>query len=200
MGRLIRVKVNWTGFVGSPGYTNFHFEPVPESDPISQATVDSAVTKVSTFLTAIRPYLPLVVTTGIDPAVAEIDEQNGEIQTYWNATPPAATAGAMTGNYTAGAGFCVNWATGGVRKGRRVRGRTFIVPIGSTSMDTDGTFNASHLTAWRTAANALHVDSNGVRLVVWAKTPGAIIPDGGAYDVVTASINDKVAFLTSRRS
>jgi hypothetical protein len=199
MGRILRVKVNWTGFVGSPGYTNFHFEPVPESDPVTQATVDAAVAKVQAFITSVKGNLPPVVSTGIDAAVAEIDEVTGDIQTFWNAVVTAPAPGTMAGVYAAGTGCCISWSTGGVRNGRRVRGRTFIVPLSGGAFATDGTIDTGSLASIRTAATTLTTDSNGVRLVIWAKTPGAIIPDGGAYDVIGATVNDKAAFLSSRR-
>jgi hypothetical protein len=199
MGRIIRIKINWTGFIGSPGYTNLYFEPVPEGDPITQAVVDAAHLKVQTWMIAVKAFLPTNTTITVDSQVAELDEQTGNIEAFWTIAAPTLQIGTAAGAYTAGTGVCVSWSTAGVRKGRRVRGRTFIVPLGGGTYDTDGTIQAGSLTTLRSAANALHVDSNGVRLVVYARTPGAIIPDGGAYDVTGATINDKVAFLSSRR-
>lgn len=200
MGRIIRVKVNWTGFVGSPGYTNLHFEPTVESDPITQTLVDAAVAKVQTWLTAMKVYLPPAVVTGIDPQVVELDEQTGAIEAFWSVVPSAASPGTNTNlNFTSGAGMCITWGTGGVRKGRRVRGRTFVVPISHGSMESDGSLVNGHVTSWQGFANTLAGDSNGIRLVIYARTPGAIIPDGGAYDVTSVSIKDRPAFLTSRR-
>jgi hypothetical protein len=193
------MRVNWTGFIGSPGYTNLFFEPVPESDPITQATVDAARAKVEAFIIAAKNYLPTVATLTVDGQAAEIDEQTGEIQTFWNVTPLTTQTGVMAGSYVAGTGACVSWSTGGVRKGRRVRGRTFLVPLAAGAFEADGTLAPAALTALRAAATTLATDSNGVRLVVYARTPKAIIPDGGAYDVVTAAVNDKAAVLTSRR-
>jgi hypothetical protein len=199
MGRILRIKINWTGFIGSPGYTNLYFEPIPEGDPITQATVDAAHLKVQTWMIAVKPFLPTNVQITVDSQVAELDESTGEIQTFWTIAAPTLQTGTMAGSYTAGAGLCITWSTGGVRKGRRVRGRTFLAPLGGANYEADGTLNNANLGALRGAATTLAADSNGVRLVIYARTPGAIIPDGGAYDVTAASINDKVAFLTSRR-
>lgn len=200
MGRIIRVKVNWTGFVGSPGYTNLIFEPTVESDPITQTLVDAAVTKVQTWVSSLRLDLPPAVVTGIDPQVAELDEQTGEIVGFWNATVSAAAPGtSATTTFTSGSGFCISWSTQGVRKGRRVRGRTFVVPIAGNMYEADGSLNNARLTAWKTNADVLAGDANGIRLVIYARTPGAIIPDGGAYDVISSTIKDRPAFLTSRR-
>lgn len=199
MGHIIRVKVNWSGFVGAPGYTNLYFEPVPESDTITQPTVDAAVGKVQTFLGTWRQWLPTVVTTGVDSTVEELDEVTGALIGFWSATVAAPAGGSGSTAFASPAGACISWGTQGVRNGRRVRGRTFMVPLASSAYDTDGTIHGTHLPVMRTAANTLHVDSNGARLVVWARPNGSIIPDGGAYDVITANITDKVAMLTSRR-
>jgi hypothetical protein len=172
MARIIRVKINWTGGPGGAGYTNLHFEPTAGGD-ITQAVVDNAVTKTNTWIAAFRNGMPNTVTTGVDSNVIELDENYGTIHAFWTATPPAAAAGASVTAYAAGSGACVNWSTDGVSDGRRVRGRTFI-------------------------------DNSGVaRLVVWKRPTivlGEPLPDGGAYDVTSYSINDKVAQLRSRRS
>lgn len=200
MARIIKVRINWTGLQGGNGYTNLHFEPVPESDVITQAAVDAAVAKVETFRTAIRPYLPPAVQLGVDAQVTELDEQTGNIEGFWTAAVSAPAAGtSVAGSHSAVSGLCISWGTQGVRKNRRVKGRTFIVPLGASGLDVNGTIDNTALTAFRNAANALHVDSNGVRLVIYARTPGALIPDGGAYDVISATIQDKAAVLTSRR-
>jgi hypothetical protein len=200
MGRIIRVRVNWTGLIGGNGYTNLHFEPTVESDPWTQPLVDAAVTKVQTFMTSVRPFLPVFVVTGVDAQVSELEETSGTIQSFWTATPTAPAPGtSAVGPHSSTTGACVNWSTGGVRNGRRVRGRTFIVPLGSAGLGTDGTILDTALTTLRTAATTLTSDANGVRLVVWVR-PNPVIPiDGGAYDVVSSSISDRTAILTSRR-
>lgn len=199
MGRIIRVKVNWSGFVGAPGYTNLYFEPTDEPSPITQPTVDNAVTKVQTFLTTWRQWLPQGVTTGVDANVEELDEVSGELQGFWAATVTAPAGGTGSTAYASPAGACISWSTQGVRNGRRVRGRTFMVPLASSAYDTDGTIHGTHLPNMRTAATALHSDAGGARLVIWHR-PSKLLPiDGGAYDVITANISDKVAMLTSRR-
>lgn len=199
MGRIIRVKINWTGFVGSPGYTNLHFEPTNEADPWSQPMVDAAVAKVQAWLVAQRPYLPAVVTTGIDPQIAELDEQSGRIEAFWTVVPAASAPGTFNGNYSAASGYCISWSTGGVWNGRRIRGRTFVVPLGSNALATDGTIDTGALVDFRARAVTLTSPDNNTRLVVWRRPTNEVIPDGGAYAVTGSTVRDKVAMLTSRR-
>lgn len=196
---FIRIKINWTGFVGSPGYTNLNFERINEG-AWTQPDVDAAVTKVQTWLASVRLIQPPVVISGIDPAVSEHDEQTGDIVSFWTATPAAAAAGTNVGTaFTSGTGYCINWQTGGVRNGRRVRGRTFVVPITGSMYESNGSFINAEVASWRAQAITLASDTNGVRLGIFAHTPNALIPDGGIYDVTGVSINDRPAFLTSRR-
>jgi hypothetical protein len=199
MARIIRLKMNWTGFVGGPGYTNMHFEPVAGGD-ISQAIVNDARDILQTWITSWRPNLPTPVSVGIDPNVQEIDENHGNIEAFWTTTVAAPTAGTTSGSYAGGAGACVNWYTDGVWNGRRVRGRTFLVPMGNSTYDSDGTLTAGALGAWRAATATFIAASNLARLVVWRRpSDQPLLINGGAYDVNSYSINDKVAILRSRR-
>lgn len=201
MGRIIRVKVNWTGFVGSPGYTNLFFEPADEAAPIDQAAVDVATSKVQTFLTTMKTYLPSVVTVQVDPAIAELDEVTGDLQAFWSTTTAIPSqVGAIAGNFSAGVGFCISWGTDGVRNSRRVRGRTFIAPLAGSQYDATGSLQDGALASWRTAATALRDTGSNAHLVVYSRPGGTIIPDGGAYKVTSSNIADRVAYLSSRRS
>ena len=71
---------------------------------------------------------------------------------------------------------------------------------GGGSYDNDGTIYGTLLTNARTAATALHQDTNGARLVVWHRNPtGQIIPEGGAFNIIASNVSDKAAQLRSRR-
>ena len=201
MASIIRVKINWTGFTGAPGYTNLHFEQIAD-DAITQTTVQDAIDKTQTWIQAFRAGMPPDCYTGVDAAVAELDEQYGTIQAFWNGTVTAAAPGTGPGSYAAGSGACVNWSTAGVWNGRRVRGRTFIVPLGSYGFASNGNLDDTKLTTWRAATQTFVDASNDARLVVWKRPTivlGEPLPDGGAYDVTSFSINDKAAQLRSRR-
>lgn len=200
MGNILKVVGNWTGLAGGNGYTNLYFEPIPESGPITQAMVDQALGKVEAFFTSWKPFRPPSTFLGTDPQVQELDENSGNIQAFWAGTTaaPAAGTGPASG-FSAVAGACINWSTANALNGRRVRGRTFMVPICGTALDaSNGTIDNTALTTMRAAANTLQTDGTIVRLVVWHR-PSVLGIDGGAYDVISSSISDKCAILTSRR-
>lgn len=198
MAELLRVTVNWTGFVGGPGYTNLHFAD-ETGIPLTQGTVDGAVTKLDAFLDSWVAVIPTVVNFTIRPDVEIIENTSGAILRYMTATPDGTRVGTSSGTYVAGTGACVNWYTEGVRNGRRVRGRTFMVPLGFQAQTLDGTIDDTRLATMRAAAAALRSPSGEGDLCVWSRptTPGGT--DGAHYKVTASTVNDKMAQLRSRR-
>lgn len=198
MADLARVTINWTGFVGAPGFTNLYFSPAAGGD-VTQAVVDAAVAKADAWLSQYKSSFPTAVTTGIDPSVEVIESSNGELQAFMTGTPAAASAGGDAGTFSSATGVVTSWYTPGIRNGRRIRGRSFMVPMGPTAYQSDGTIATTKLTGWRTAANTLIANVDAARLAVWSRPSAPAATDGIAYDVISANMNDKVAVLTSRR-
>ena len=159
-----------------------------------------AVTAVRAFWNTLSQMIPLGVKIDVDPVVAQLDEATGQQNDeFVVGTPPAQVVGGGTADRAAPAGLCVNWKTSTFVSGRRLRGRTFVVPLMSGAYESDGTIKATYLTAARDAAAALL--ANGATstsvFVVWHRPIGGA---GGSSGTVTgASVNDRVAVLTSRR-
>jgi hypothetical protein len=90
---------------------------------------------------------------------------------------------------------------------RRVRGRTFIVPIGGASLAGDGTLDATKQGNIQSAANTLVASAAAtVQLVIWSRpfpgdpnNGGSFARDGSSHPVKSALVRDKVAMLRSRR-
>jgi hypothetical protein len=81
--------------------------------------------------------------------------------------------------------------------GRRLRGRTFLVPLGSTFYTTDGTPIETARTNIAAAAAVLIANTGGPPLGVWRRpSPSGVGVLGVA---TTASVPDKAAVLKSRR-
>jgi hypothetical protein len=201
MASIIRVTINLTGFTGGPGYTNLHFKPVAGGD-IAQAHVNDARDITQTWLTSWRYVFPASVFSMLSPTVTELEEDTGHIKAFWTTTVAAGSGGFGTGNYAGGSGACVNWYTDGVVNGRRVRGRTFMVPAAGSALAADGTLDNTLLATWRTANNTLAGAANLVQLVVWkrpTKLAGVPLANGQAFDVNATTLNDKAAQLKSRR-
>lgn len=198
MASLAKITVNWAGWAGAPGYTNLYFRNATPGI-IDQAVVDDAITKVEAWKNDFDQDLPTGLSVTTDPSVEEINDATGALQGFWTGTPGAGTSGSATGVYSNATGFCIAWSTNTVRNTRRMRGRTFVVPIGSSGLDTAGTLAGTRLTAWRTAANALRASTGASRLVIWGRPTAPGASDGVSAEVTSSNIVDKTAILSSRR-
>lgn len=184
--------------MGAPGYTNLYFRNATPGI-IDQAVADNAVLKTNVWLANIFPRIPTGATLTINGTVEVIEDSDGRLQGFMNVTAPAPRVGTGTGNYSAPSGAVANWYTGTVRNGRRIRGRSFIVPLSGNALGPDGTIDTTSLDSLRTSATTLAAASGAARLVVWSRPslPGAT--DGVSAEVITATVPDKAAVLTSRR-
>lgn len=198
MAEMLRVKILWTGLPGGTGYTNLFFREF-SAGAQTQAIAQSAVDRTNIFLATLSGRLPPSVTLAIDGVVDRIEETNGELQGFFNVTAPASRVGTGTGNYSAASGAVINWYTNGVRTGRRIRGRTFLVPFAGDALGPNGTLDDTKLASLRSAVTTL-IDAAGTGdLGVWARPSVKGATDGVWTAVSSFSIPDKVAVLRSRR-
>lgn len=197
MAHIGKVTINWTGWAGAPGYTNLYWgESLGE---MTQAIADSAAAKVDTWLGTAITMLPTAVTVQVDPSVDVIDSATGDLISYYQTPNKPTRTGNNTGPFSSASGACINWYTNDIKNGRRVRGRTFWVPIGSQSMGTDGSLDDTKLTTFRTATGSLLATGQPGQLGIWSR-PTKAAPSSGSWHIVSAyNVPDKAAVLTSRR-
>lgn len=194
---VMRATINWTGFSGGPGFTNLYFS---SGGAVDQSAINAALAKTDAWLNNWMNSLPPSVTVGVDPNVAILDETTGKMTAFGSGTVEAPAQGTDVGNYSAVSGACINWYTDGIRNGRRVRGRAFIVPMGQSAFSSNGTLNDGKLGDWRTATAAFIAPGVGAtQLGVWSRPTKALPASGHFYPAVAFTIPDKAAVLTSRR-
>lgn len=198
MPEMLRCKINWTGFIGAPGYTNLYFTEFNDNG-YTQAHADGAMAKTSTFLGQIRDFLPTGVTIGADPTVEIVQTDTGDLVGFFTTAPTNNGVGALSGTYSAASGACISWGTNGVRNGRRIRGRTFIVPLANAAYEANGTLAAATQSALLSYANALKATGGTGDFGIWSRPSGPGATDGVWYPAETASVKDKAAVLRSRR-
>ena len=192
---LYRVQAQWSGFQGAPGYSVFHFDAAVAGNEDGAA---ASAARVRSFFGGVINYLPMGVRITVDPTVTLIEESNGQIQEFFSIDPLDVLEGTGDNVFAASAGAVVTWDTAGVRNGRRVRGRTFLVPISAANgFSSDGTLNEGFRGALTSAANALH--EGAIDLHVWSRPSGPGASDGVSYSVRSARVPDKAAVLRSRR-
>lgn len=206
---ILKITAAWTGFVGSPGYSNFYFGGPDASSFWTTEVADQCADKVEAFFSGVAGLLPPAVRVAVRGEAEILEPAQGKLQTFISAGARGVVMGsAQASGYSAASGVVVTWRSNGVVANRRARGRTFLVPAANGAYDLDGTLQQSTMTTLQTAANALIVPNGEVKLGVWARPheqrvnkKGEIIParDGSWHEITSASIPDKTAVLRSRR-
>jgi len=93
----------------------------------------------------------------------------------------------------------VNWRTNQIRNGRRVRGRSFLVPLAGSAFEGNGTLSASTLTSLKSAADTLRTAAGTTQLGVYARPTTKDATDGLWAQVTANTVPDMGAVLRSRR-
>lgn len=199
MATMTRVKARWSGFNGAPGWTNFFFREFSSAEP-TVAEANLAAGRVHAFFQNVAPALPPSVTVQVQNDVELIEETNGQLQNVHSVDPRAVIAGTnATTTYSGPTGMVVTWRTGSIKNGRRVRGRTFLVPCSNGIYESNGTINSDILTTVQNAANALLTEPASPDLGIWTRPSSPAATDGAWFDVSGATIPDMASILRSRR-
>lgn len=200
---ILRITARWSGFTGAPGYSNFHFASDAGfwdggllGDGAQQAA-DSARSRVRSAFFALRTRFPEGVSVDIESEALILDSDTGEILGFTEVEGTGITWAGDSGGYSAASGAVVNWRTNDYRGGRRIRGRTFLVPLAGNTYQSDGTLTSSALGDLRDFGEAMIGDGSGPDFGVWSR------PTGGTGGVFATAVNfnvpDMAAVLRSRR-
>ena len=195
---MLKFSARWTGFAGAPGVTNFYARDFSEGG-VDQAMADGFITRLDAYLDAWAGFLPVNVSLLVDPTVEVIEAETGDLQGYYTVTADSSRSGSSTDNWSAASGAVVSWYTDLVRNGRRLRGRSFFVPLYGAAYDSTGTLNNTMLTTLRAASTTFITAAGTGRMGVWGRPTSPTANDGTWSFVTSARINDKVAILSSRR-
>lgn len=187
MANLNRVRVALTGFIGGPGVNTFY--------GLEAASLRA---HLGNYYTALAAYLPTSVTWTIETTGDIIDPLTGDLVGTWADSSALTSSGSSSDAYAAPVGWCVNWMTGDVLDGHRLRGRTFHVPMGGSCSQNNGTLAETPLAAMRAAATAFIAACAG-EFVIWHRPKLSPAHAGGYSAVTSAVINDKASVLRSRR-
>ena len=184
---LNRVKVQWTGWPGAPGVSTFY---------VSTTITDLA--PLRTFFAALSAsYLPSGLTLAFPSTGDVIDEATGLITGAWSGPAAADVVGGAAGSYPGNAGAVVSWRTTLLVAGRRVRGRTFLVPLANAAYQSDGSLSTAFLTTANGAAATL-ISTWAGGLKVWSRPRPTIA--GAQATVLTGTVPDLAVSLRTRRT
>lgn len=205
---IVKVTAKWTGFTGAPGYSNFYFSPNDFGEP-DPALTNDMFARVDQFCIDILSLLPPAAKLQVQGDLPLIDPVDGKMEGVVSRAAGSVRSG--TGSaaaYSAASGAVITWRTAAVIHGRRLRGRTFIVPTVNVAYGLDGTLQATTQTTLTTAANKLFLPHAGYAAVVWSrpakervKKDGTVVParTGDVGAITSASVPPVAAVLRSRR-
>jgi len=186
MATLAKVVALWQSWPGAPGYSVFYAN-----------NLNPALAPYQSFFETIKTLIPASTTISIQGSGVLIDDASGAVTGTYSQTPPTPTLCTGVGSYPGAAGAVVHWFTAGIVNGRRLRGRTFIVPIISTAFDTNGSLGTSQLTTISNAAATLAAASTA-NFRIWHRPTGGV--GGSSADVTASSVPDLCVTTRSRRS
>lgn len=205
MGDILRVKMRWGGMPGAPGMSVFHFtHPSGVFTDLDAGAAQEAVDRVDTFAAGVVFWMPYQTTLEVLADVELIDGASGDLEDVFGTTPDATrTSPQSAGQVYAGpVGAIINWKTATIRNGRRLRGKTFLVPLNGGVFSDNGTPAAGLITSLNTHATALRAVGTDTQLCVYGRpmTPAiGITPEGVAGKVTSHNVPDFAAVLRSRR-
>jgi hypothetical protein len=189
MPNIFQVRSVLNGFTGGPGYCQHYFD-ASGSTLGPQAAADA----VKAFWTGVNVQMPSSVTIVVQSDVSTLNDSTGDLVSVSAVTGGTVGPGGASAPYAAGVGASIAWICNEVHGSRRLKGRTFVVPLAAAGYQSDGTLVDSVRTALSThAANLIAQQDFGV----WGR------PKDGANGLFGNAqafrIADKVSWLTSRR-
>lgn len=193
MTTLNRLVIAWSGScVVGTAVSVLHWDGSDNAAP--------PVAAVMAAFNAQKNNFPSTLTLTFPNSGDQIDDTTGNLSGVWTTTGGGTLACTGTAPNAAGVGACIGWTTGGIVSGtkgpRKLRGRTFLVPLSGAVYDGDGTITPGSLTALQSLADGIRTAGP---LAVWHRPSTSVATDGNSYGVLSARVRDKVAYLSSRR-
>jgi len=188
---VLRMRCVWGGIgVTGGGLSTFYFDQAGSGSPAD----------VRAFFEAIKANIPSAVTITVPNGGDVIDTSNGALSGAWSEPSGGGiTTGTFAGDYPQGVGLRVVWNTAGIYRGRRVKGSTFIVPIGAALWGLSGQLDPATQAIFQTAADTLA--ASGSMPVIWSRASDVAPATTGINSAVTsATVPSLVSWLRSRRT
>jgi hypothetical protein len=192
-----RTRFVWTGWPGANGYTTLYGNGTVPAQTFASAA-GAFMKDVALLGAAVLGAYPQVVRITQDAQLTSVEDSDGKEQGVATITPVAQIVGTGTNSFGASTGMSITWNTANFINGRRLRGRTYLVPLSSGAFQTDGTLLDSYRTSALAAATA-YIGSGG-QPVVWHRPTSKGATDGSNSLALSASIIDHTATLSSRRA
>lgn len=190
---MLRITARWTGFTGAPGYSNFFF--AAGGGFISDA--NQVASRVRSAFFTIPDLLAPGARITLEQEAAVVDSDTGMITGYEDIGDVDPVTSISTGSYSGPTGAVVNWRTNDLRNGRRIRGRTFLVPLANNAYDNQGSLTSQALGKLQDFGDTLVGGDLDSEFGVWSRPVNG---SGGVFATATSfQVPDLAAVLRSRR-
>jgi hypothetical protein len=168
---------------------------------------------VHAYFAALAVAIPAGGTLLVETGGDIIEDTTGALTGSWTGTAQAPISTSAAGAYAAPVGFVLEWMTNFVHNGRKVRGKTYIVPAGRDVFGPNGTLDDATVASLQAGGDTF-VANTGSEFRIWSRpraaTPswtdvhGTIHPArpavaGANFVVGGCRVPDKAVVLRSRR-
>lgn len=184
MTSINRVQVKWEQAGGFTGLNTFY------------QTGDVDLANYRALYVAFQASLPDDVTISFLDANLTYESDTGEVLSSYTTDPATDIAGTSSGDFARGVGVLLRWNTDAFRNNRRVRGRTYVVPVEVASFNTLGNVDAGFISGAVTAGNDF-IAAQAAQNFIWHHPVNDV---GGVINAVTScGMSATPAILRSRR-
>lgn len=191
----LEYRVNWSGTaITGPGVSVFHGRT--DGVATTSAAVQALADRVRKLFDDLKSKFPPGTQWTFPAEGVELDTTTGDLLDFHAITAPASVSSTATSSgYARAAGARIDWLTTAIVGGRRLRGRTFLVPMAGPNLAADGTLETASVDAIRTAANAYKDTSvfSACHPGIWSRTHGIL------GDITSVNVPDMLTVLRSRR-
>ena len=165
---------------------------------LTTSECSTAVAKNKNFFEGLVTYLPANVSVAHQSLCEHYDDDGTKTDVVTAGTGQPNTVGTGSGAYAAAEGAWVNWVSSQFVAGRRVVGRTFLVPLYTSAFQNDGTLAAAFITALQGLSNSIITGFPNL-VIPYDRTNKQGQRFQGVATVAAYDIKDKAGVLRSRR-
>lgn len=188
---MFEYRAIWNVQGGGVGYSVFHVREAGLSSISAEAQIFADDLRTGLF--SIAGMLPDDVQITFDTEARELNVVTGALESVGSVDAPAAVTGASAAVYSAPSGARVDLITESIVAGRRLRGRTYMVPLYSTAYTTNGSISSGAQSSLEGAFETFRDQAGAYSLAVWSRTHGVLA------DVASVNVPSEAAILRSRR-
>lgn len=152
---IAQLQVTWKGLPGGDGFSFFYV-----------SSTAASISPLPTFFDAIKAFFPLKINWVVNPFWKFIDETTGKMTGAGGGGPQPTITATGADAFAPQTGVQVRWETAGFENGRRVKGRTYLVPCVGAQFGSNGVPSATMCNTINAAADVMRQAYTG-NLVVW---------------------------------